>query len=49
MPYTRQTEKNLQKLIDLNPATIAAMHGSSYFGDGAQALRELGEVMKEVL
>ena len=49
MPYTRQTEKNLQKLIALEPATIAAMHGSSYSGDGAQALRELGEVMQEVL
>jgi flavorubredoxin len=49
MPYTRQTEKNLQKLIDLQPTTIAAMHGSSYTGDGSKALRELGEVMKEVL
>ena len=49
MPYTRQTERNLNKLIDLQPATIAAMHGSSYSGDGSQALREFGEVMKEVL
>lgn len=49
MPYTRQTEQNLQKLIDLHPATIAAMHGSSYSGDGAEALRDLGAVMKEVL
>jgi hypothetical protein len=39
----------MQKLIDLKPATIAAMHGSSYSGDGSQALREFGEVMKEVL
>lgn len=49
MPYTRQTEKNLQKLIELNPATIAAMHGSSYVGDGAEALCEFGEVMREIL
>ena len=49
MPYTRQTEKNLQRLVDLNPATIAAMHGSTYSGDGAGALRDLGEVMREVL
>ena len=48
-PYTRQTEKNLQKLIDLAPQTIAAMHGSTYRGDGAQALRDLGTVMREVL
>ena len=49
MPYTRQTETNLQKLVDLKPATIAAMHGSTYIGDGAQALREFGDVMREVL
>jgi flavorubredoxin len=49
MPYTRQTEKNLQKLIDLKPKTIATMHGSSYSGDGAVALHEFGEVMKELL
>ena len=49
MPWTRQTERNMQKLIDLEPATIAAMHGSTYSGDGGQALRELGEVMREVL
>lgn len=49
MPYTRQTESNLQKLIDLEPATIAAMHGATYKGDGVKALRELGEVMRDVL
>lgn len=49
MPYSRQTETNLQKLIDLEPATIAAMHGSTFAGDGAQALRDLGAVMREVL
>lgn len=49
MPYTRQTETNLQKLVDLKPATIAAMHGSSYIGDGAGALSEFGDVMREVL
>lgn len=49
MPYTRQTESNLQKLIALEPATIAAMHGSTFIGDGAQAVRDLGTVMHEVL
>ena len=49
MPYTCQTEANLQKLVDLKPTTIAAMHGSTYLGDGAQAIREFGEVMREVL
>jgi flavorubredoxin len=49
MPYTRQTEIHLQKLISLEPATIAAMHGSAFSGDGAQALRDLGTVMHELL
>lgn len=49
LPYTRQTESNLQKLIELAPETIAAMHGSTFKGDGAQALRDLGAVMREVL
>ncbi len=49
MSCTRQTEANMQKLIGLQPATIAAMHGSSYSGDGSQALLEFGEVMKELL
>lgn len=49
MQYTKQTETNLQKLIALQPKTIAAMHGSSFIGDGAQALRDLGEVMREIL
>jgi hypothetical protein len=31
------------------PKTLAAMHGSTYYGDGAQALRELATVMREVL
>jgi flavorubredoxin len=49
MPFSRQTESHLQKLIALEPKTIAAMHGSSFAGDGAQALRDLGELMREVL
>lgn len=49
MPYTRQTESNLEKLAALEPATIAAMHGSTFIGDGAQAVRDLGTVMREIL
>lgn len=48
-PYTRQTESNLEKLIALHPKTIAAMHGSTFVGDGAEALRDLGSVMRELL
>ena len=46
---TRQTESNFEKLLRLAPATIAAMHGSTYKGDGAQAIRDLATVMREVL
>ena len=49
LPYTRQTEMHMQKLIALEPKTIAAMHGSAYIGDGTQALRDLGTVMHELL
>ncbi len=48
-PYTTQTESNLQKLIELNPKTFAVMHGSSFAGDGAGSLRELGVILREVL
>jgi flavorubredoxin len=37
-PTTRQT---LQQLAELSPRTLAIMHGSSFRGDGAKALREL--------
>lgn len=49
MPYTPLTEGNIEKLSALNPKTIAVMHGSSFGGDGSQALRDLGSVLKEVL
>jgi flavorubredoxin len=46
-PYSAQTERSLQRLIDLQPCTLAIMHGSSYQGDGARALRELSHLLKE--
>lgn len=49
MPYTKNTEGILQGLAALNPRTIAPMHGSAYVGDGAQAIRDLAVVMREVL
>ncbi len=49
IPYTHHTGRILGELADLQPRTLAAMHGSTYAGDGARALRELAEVMKEVL
>jgi flavorubredoxin len=49
MPYTSLTESNIEKLVALNPKTIAAMHGSAFAGDGSQALRDFSVMMKEIL
>ena len=48
-PFTPQTEPTLERLAALKPKTIALMHGSSFSGDGSQALRDLRVAMKEVL
>jgi len=47
-PYTHKTKGMLDELASLQPKTLATMHGSSFFGDCARALRELDEVMKEI-
>jgi flavorubredoxin len=49
MPYTVHTGPMLEGLAQLEPKLLATMHGSVYRGDGAQALRDLSVVMKEVL
>jgi flavorubredoxin len=46
MPYTRQTQGVLHSLADLNPATLAVMHGSSYQGACGQLLDDLAGVIK---
>lgn len=48
-PYTPQTEGTLNRLAALKPKTLAVMHGSSFSGNGEQALMDLASVMKEVL
>lgn len=49
MPYTPYTDATLQRLTDLQPRTLATMHGSSFAGDGGRALRELARVLRETL
>ncbi len=49
VPYTHHTGRILETLAALQPKTLATMHGSTYYGDGSKALRELGTVMREVL
>ena len=39
----------LRKLADLSPSTLAVMHGSSFTGDGRQALRDLAVRYDEVI
>jgi flavorubredoxin len=49
VPYTHHTGRVLEGLAEYRPKTLAAMHGSSYYGDGAQALRDLAIIMRDVL
>ena len=49
VPYTPNTGLILEGLAGLKPRLLATQHGSSYSGDGAQALRELTGVMREVM
>jgi flavorubredoxin len=49
MPYTHNTGGILEGLASLQPTTLAVMHGSSFEGNCAQALRELSTIMREVL
>jgi flavorubredoxin len=49
LPYTPATGPTLQRLAALRPRTLATMHGSTFVGDGAQALTDLAQVMRAVL
>ena len=49
MPYTPRTGRMLNSLADLQPRTLATMHGSVFRGDGARVLRDLDGIMSEVL
>ena len=41
--HTRGAASLMEKLACLEPTTLACMHGSSWRGDGAKLLRELGQ------
>ncbi len=49
IPYNERTGKILGGLADLKPKLLATMHGSSFNGDCAKALRDLDVAMREVL
>lgn len=48
VPYTPKTERLLGELAEFQPRTMAVMHGSSYTGNGADALRRLGRVYADL-
>ncbi|MEO6654007.1 MAG: MBL fold metallo-hydrolase [Ilumatobacteraceae bacterium] len=45
-PHTAET---LRELGDLEPTTLAVMHGSSYHGDGRRALHELAAAYEQLM
>jgi flavorubredoxin len=48
VPFTENTKQQLAKLAALQPRTLAAMHGSTFVGDGAAALVASGEIIRQV-
>ena len=48
-PYSAKTEEQLKRVAALEPQTLAVMHGSSFSGDGKQAIDDLAAAMREVL
>jgi flavorubredoxin len=46
---TPRTAPTMRALGDLNPATLAIMHGSSFRGDGRQALYDLADRYEKLL
>jgi len=47
-PYTKRTKEIIKNLADLNPKTLATMHGSSFNGNCHQTLLDLDTVLMEV-
>jgi hypothetical protein len=49
IPYTPHTEAQVRELASLKPQACAPMHGSTFRGNGEQALLDMASVMKELL
>jgi flavorubredoxin len=49
IPYTPETIPTLHRLAGLEPRTLATMHGSSFAGQGRQALLDLAHMFDRVL
>jgi hypothetical protein len=48
VPYSGRTDRAMRRLAELEPKTLAVMHGSSFVGDGGRALLELNDVLREI-
>jgi flavorubredoxin len=48
-PYSTHTEEIYERLAGLRPKTLATMHGATYTGDGAQAIRDLAAAVRDVM
>jgi flavorubredoxin len=48
VPYTENTRRQLGRLAALQPTTLAAMHGSTFVGDGASLLLASADVLQRV-
>jgi len=49
VPYTENTKRQLANLAELRPRMLAAMHGSTFVGDGAAALRSAADMLQRRL
>jgi hypothetical protein len=48
VPYSGRTDRAMRTLAELKPRTLAAMHGSTYVGDGERALLDLNDVLRQI-
>lgn len=47
-PYTHNTQHELERIAQLEPQVLAAMHGSVFRGDGRRAVLDYAGVVREV-
>ena len=45
--HTKETRALLARLADLEPSTLARMHGSAWHGNGAQLLQALADILDD--
>lgn len=48
VPYSGRTDRAMRRLAELKPRTLAAMHGSTFVGDGERALLDLNDVLRDI-